>query len=111
MPTNYLPSYKVYTALLTQTGTNAPVAIILQNDFEDDFIFSYVSSGFYTINSNGLFLNNKTIAYFIGNFPTYMAYNESILINIDVNNQNQIAIYVGNDDFLLQIPIEIRVYS
>ena len=39
--------YKVYTALLTQTGTNAPVATVLENTLGITISFSYTTVGRY----------------------------------------------------------------
>ena len=40
--------YKVYTALLTQAGTSAPTAIILNNTI-GTLVFGYSGVGLYTI--------------------------------------------------------------
>jgi hypothetical protein len=41
--------YKVYTALLTQTGTDAPVAIILENTLGITASWTYVNTGYYRL--------------------------------------------------------------
>ena len=56
--TTTLPVYRVYTALLTQSGTNPPVATILENSL-GNITFGYTSAGNYTINSLGLFELSK----------------------------------------------------
>ena len=38
---DYVIPYKVYTALLTQTGTNAPVATVLENTLGGTPVWSY----------------------------------------------------------------------
>jgi hypothetical protein len=43
------PSYKVYTALLTQSGTTAPAAIVLENTLGTTVTFSYLYVGNYEI--------------------------------------------------------------
>ena len=55
------PTYKVYTALLSQSGTNAPVATVLENTLGDIVTFTYKDVGTYNIISNGLFTEGKTI--------------------------------------------------
>ena len=56
--------YTVYTALLTQTGTAAPVATILKNNTGATFTWARTSSGTYTITASGnAFINNKTIVF------------------------------------------------
>jgi hypothetical protein len=58
--------YKVYTAILTQTSTFAPVASILQNEL-GEITFSVLSEGEYNVESiEGSFTPNKT-AILIGN--------------------------------------------
>lgn len=53
------PNYKIYRALISQTGTNAPTAIVLENTI-GDVTWAYAGTGFYTIESPGLFTIDKT---------------------------------------------------
>jgi hypothetical protein len=101
-------SYKVYTALLTQSGTNAPVATVLQNNI-GNISFSYISAGLYYINSSNLFLNNKTWYSILANKngTTGHAFN---LTYID-SEKLLIEQNVANNDLLSNTPIEIRVYN
>ena len=56
--------YTVYTALLTQAGTAAPVATILQNTTGGTFTWSRQSAANYTVTaSSALFTANKTIVF------------------------------------------------
>ena len=56
--------YTVYTALLTQTGTAAPVATILKNNTGATFTWARTGRGTYTITaSSNVFTNNKTIVF------------------------------------------------
>jgi hypothetical protein len=50
---------KKYVALLTQTGTSAPTAIVLENTL-GNITFGYVSTGKYTVTATGLLTLNKT---------------------------------------------------
>jgi hypothetical protein len=107
--------YQIYTALLTQTGTNAPTATILENTL-GTISFTYIGSGHYRINSTGLFTNNKTFIIFgnvvnnaSGQFLNVTALGEDI-------NINTIPFVTKVDDVqtnnaLLKTPIEIRVYN
>lgn len=52
--------YKVYTALLTQTGTDAPVATVLENTLGGEIVWSYDGFGSYIGSLNGAFTENKT---------------------------------------------------
>jgi len=56
-------SYLVYTSLLSQTGTNAPVATVLENTL-GEVVWTYVSAGVYTATTAGLFTPNKTTVMF-----------------------------------------------
>lgn len=52
--------YKVYTALLTQTGTSAPVAIVQENTLGLTVTYTYNSVGNYTATAAAAFTLNKT---------------------------------------------------
>jgi len=54
----------VYKALLTQTGTDAPVATVLENTLGGTPVWSYSSTGSYTLTLSGVFTENRTT------FPT-----------------------------------------
>lgn len=52
-------SYKVYTALLTQSGTNDPVATVLENTLGGTVVWTYGSTGLYQATLTGAFPANK----------------------------------------------------
>ena len=52
---------KEFEALVTQSGTDAPTAIILKNTLGDMPIFTYVSVGVYNMTLAGTFVDGKTI--------------------------------------------------
>ena len=54
-------SYLVYTALLTQTGTDAPVATVLENTLGGTVVWSYVSTGTYRATLASAFTADKTV--------------------------------------------------
>jgi hypothetical protein len=59
------PGYKVYTALLTQAGTAAPVATILKNNTGATFTWARTGGGTYTITaSSNVFTSNKTLVFY-----------------------------------------------
>lgn len=103
-------SYKVYTALLTQTGTDAPVATVLENTLGGAVTYGYSATGIYTINSSGLFTLNKTAV-----FGGIVAINGSVVaLGITSGTMTDSIMYLenisGGDEFLLNTAIEIRVY-
>ena len=53
-------SYLVYTALLTQSGTSAPVATVLENTLGGTVVWSRDASGIYVATLSGAFTANKT---------------------------------------------------
>lgn len=57
-------SYLVYEALLTQTGTDAPVATVLENTLGGTPTFSYVDVGWYHLTLADAFLAAKTVIIF-----------------------------------------------
>lgn len=109
------PLYKVYTALLTQSGTSAPTATVLENTLGGTVVWSYNSAGDYTATLSGAFTSNKTwlmcnagqtVDTYAGNFVI------AELNLIDVNSVRVITSTGGSgaDDELLNTSIEIRVY-
>jgi hypothetical protein len=100
------PKYKVYTALLTQTGIDAPVATVLENTLGLNPTYNYAYSGSYYLEDlAGLFLSNKTAVFmqFQNGGPTF---------EIFVDNVNQVYVgTAGQNDQLLNTFIEIRVYN
>jgi hypothetical protein len=108
--------YKVYTALLTQSGTEAPVATVLENTLGGEVVWSYVGVGDYRGTLSNTFTENKT--YPIGSFnENYDPFSQAMLACFLRLNSNQVLIQtaVSNGDssnnLLSQTPIEIRVYN
>jgi len=108
------PTYKVYTALLNQTGISAPVATVLENTI-GDITWTYESTGVYYANSSNLFNGNIFIS-------PYIYYNNEIdamvVLSSDpqYNTNNILQFFcsannAGIDGRLINIPIEIRVYN
>jgi len=112
--------YKVYTALLTQSGTDAPVATVLQNTLGGTVVWTRDDVGDYTATLSSAFTNNKTIC-----FSTVSITNPSIysaLVQIQRASDNTIKVnnyyYEPADAFYLKdisysgvpVQIEIRVY-
>jgi hypothetical protein len=104
-------SYKVYTALLTQTGTDAPVATVLENTI-GNITWEYFGTGIYNCKSIGNFIGNKTHFLGVNGFTPQRLFCFSIS---DDNDTVQISItdltgaYVDSSMYLNSI--EIRVYN
>ena len=107
--------YKVYTALLTQSGTNAPVATVLENTLGEEPVWSYTNPGNYSLSYVNLFPVEKTLVFFKG---TISGVNEFSQFDVGYNDNDTVRIYTtlypdgyGIDGVLYNASIEIRVYN
>lgn len=110
------PAYKVYTALLSQEGTDAPVATVLENTLGGYIVWSYYTEGIYNGELLGAFTINKTDISF-GAYKSSGQTGDKINIYDDEGeSEDSIKIiqqtYNNNSvDGFSNIRIEIRVYS
>jgi len=101
--------YKVYTALLSQSGTSAPTATVLENTLGGTIVWTRVNPGIYSGTLTGAFTTDKTIL--LNNNPV-----GGVFTNI-FSSVNTITIQTRNysnaqtDDGLSNTSIEIRVYN
>jgi len=112
----YQPSYKVYSALLTQTGTSAPTAVVLENTTGEVFTWFYDDIGNYHVAKSTDFDTEK-----IGLLTQTSGYSDgSQKINIDFFGGSEVAIesyvleegvYAKSNDLLGNHFIEIRIYN
>ena len=103
---SYSLGYTVYTALVTQAGTAAPVATIIQNTTGATFTWARTSSGTYTITaSSNAFTNNKTILFF--NLGEY-----TFTVNSPWTRTSDtvVTITTGGDGRITNGSFEIRIY-
>jgi hypothetical protein len=117
--------YKVYTALLTQEGTNPPDARVLENTLGFEPVWAYDEVGYYKI-QNEIFIPEKTFiltdtqkfgSIASGTIHVY-AYNDDTTIWVEcgklkVSGAN---VYLDFQDNILNnlsysLRIEIRVYN
>lgn len=98
---------KIYRALISQTGINAPVAIVLENTLGGTPVWTYGGIGFYELTLASAFPLNKTfvIAETYGCWLSALRISDSVL-EFDCIDQN------GNlaDNIAEISPVEIRVY-
>jgi hypothetical protein len=116
---NQIGNYKVYTALLTQTGTDAPVATVLENTLDVELTFSYLAVGVYSVNNpNGW--DRTKLWYGISGLGDSGGINVNpgrVVISIEGGNPNLLIVTYNNDyssvidQQLIDTPIEIRVYN
>lgn len=109
--------YKVYTALLTQSGTNAPVATVLENTLGGEVVWSREDVGIYSGTLSGVFTLDKTYIS-TGIFDT--AFTDAVgYVNTDLTSRpNSVSLGTfdiptdtASDGLLYATSIEIRVYN
>lgn len=114
--------YKVYSALLTQNGTDAPVATILENTLGVNITYEYTNTGTYKIlASENIFDGNKfCVTQGAGNYSSLVSLwvynynqplNELTLEAYDLGNVNAPGGLQVKNDILVNQYIEIRVYN
>lgn len=101
---------KIYKATLTQSGTNAPVPTIMINTI-GTIVWSRAATGVYLATLTGAFTIDKTfILYGKGQNSGYLITAAPDTINniyISTRNLSQ----VDQDDWMLQTPIQIEIYT
>jgi hypothetical protein len=108
------PGYKVYKALLTQTGTDAPVATILENTL-GNVVWTRDNVGSYKATLTGGFTINKTGISIGSNFNFNVLDNSLMQTNsLTVNDFNLTTYnYLSQafDEILLNTLVTIEVYD
>jgi hypothetical protein len=110
-----VPTYKVYTALLTQTGEDAPTAIVLENTLGGNIVWSRDNEGSYIATLNGAFVEDKT-------FTLINATEDGEDLGTDAawskrGSNNTVLVRTGrsltqaSDNRLQKTSFEIRVYN
>jgi hypothetical protein len=106
--------YKSYVAIVSQTGTSAPVVnTLLGNTLGGTVSFAYSTTGEYDITIGGLFTNNKTVIIAGPGRRT----TASAILGTTIVSTSLIKLYSYNDAGLATnglislVPIEIRVYN
>ena len=110
-------SVPTYKATLTQTGTNAPVATVLENTLGGTVVWAYSSTGVYTATLAGAFTANKTFMICgSANEPGgSVATGSTFTVQLFRQDANTIMVRVavdGNetDERLVETAIEIQVF-
>lgn len=106
-------AYKVYSVLLTQNGTNPPVAIVLENTLGLDPIYYYEYAGGYRLEDmSGLFTVDKTFVLATGTGGGGISVNINNANTIELNSINMNQPGGGlQDGMLYNAALEIRVYN
>jgi len=107
------PIPKVYRALLSQTGTDAPTAVVLANTLGGTVVWTRNDVGYYTATLSNAFTHGKTW------YNVLTTRDDSSSVGIGVTHDSVNAISVSSsvpatgfpsDDLLYSTPIEILVY-
>lgn len=104
--------YKVYTALLSQTGATPPVATVLENTIGITPSFLYNGTGNYEIDFIGLSINPDKVVIFTGQSDG----NSNGIVNAWCNSTPNLYITCYDlagasiDNLLDRTSIEIRIY-
>jgi len=109
------PAYKVYSVLVTQTGTSAPTVKVLENTLGTVTI-SYDSVGYYYFTSSGLFTEDKTFHILSSGGGNNALQKHVVSVWEDADN---ISIQCGTiattvvpaNGVLIRASFEIRVYN
>ena len=110
---DFVKPYKVYTALLTQTGTSAPVATIFENTLGGSPVWSYQGVGNYVLTLAGAFLSGK-VMMFLNNERSNSIYairrtsNSTLEIQISITDGFP---FVPANSLLTSASLEIRIYD
>ena len=96
--------YKVYTAILTQTGTSAPTAIVLENTLGGAISWSYLGIGSYSATMPMTIALSKTTVQLTNGLS-----NANVLRG-GFRNANEVQIVSTSDGSFTNAFIEIRVY-
>ncbi|WP_330444210.1 pyocin knob domain-containing protein [Flavobacterium sp. C4GT6] len=113
--------YRSYTAIVTQTGTNIPIPmVVLENDLGFEPQWSYATVGVYNINQENGFDRNKTwvniqvgLPRALGDINEFRALVDASndLVQISTSKYNATSGAVLTDGLLNRAFIEIRVYD
>ena len=109
--------YKIYTVLLNQSGTSAPVATILQNTLSGTPVWTRTGAGSYTCTLASEFTINKTVIFTGQNYNniglecTYAyPYGDGDAVGIETIDGTNLSSPPSSDDTLIDTFVEIRVY-
>lgn len=107
--------YKVYTALISQSGTSAPTAIVLENTLGATVTFGYSSVGFFTATTSGAVLTTDKTFVTLGIGNSTMTNNviraiptSTSVVNIQTMNGSLVS---ANGIIDSRATFEIRVYN
>lgn len=103
--------YKVYVALISQTGTNDPVATVLENTLGGDIVWTRYSAGIYYGTLTGKFLASKTFIQYQAGDYRQIEFGRNTDDNVIIRTFDSVVLSgTPTDGLLNDFPLEIRVY-
>ena len=107
--------YTLYSALITQTGTNAPTAVVLQNTITGTLTWTRTQVGVYVLTSNLTPFTANKVQVFINNGGPTTTFGSTVWTRettsyIGIKTFSQ-STGLNADDLLSDGSIEIRIYS
>jgi len=106
--------YKIYSAIITQVGTDSPTATILEDTFDDVLIFSYVSEGVYEIANSEITSNcfvtisNKYSEFSSGANPINIVSADALTGKVQIVTMSD---GLKSNNILYKAALEIRLYN
>lgn len=109
-----VPTYKVYTALLSQSGTNDPTVVVLNNTLSGNINWEWTGPGHLIGTLVGAFPIETKVACIISPTNNFTGANTAILYwfdadSIELDTLNSVG--TGVNDLLYNTLVEIRVYN
>ena len=107
----YVQPYKKYVANLTQSGGDAPTAIVFENTLDETVTYTRGLAGDYLLTASGAVFTDNYTWIIMGKGNTY---NHNFFTVRNSGTEISIFTYDGNtqtDDILNDTSIEIRVYE
>ncbi len=107
-------AYKSLVQLLTQTGTNPPVATEVHNNTGQTYTWSYVSDGVYRITSTGTpFTANKTVVFANAGVyaPAIGANTQWSLISSSIIELTSLNLNSTQNELITNGSFEVKIYN
>ena len=108
---SYSLGYTVYTALLTQAGTAAPVATVLQNTTGGTVTWSRTSAGVYIAEISGTTYPVNKTTVLLGNTNAHNTISAKATTTTKIGFEQIRNADDTNVDTLSTVSIEIRIYA
>ena len=89
--------YKVYRALLTQSGTDAPVATVLENTLGGTVVWSYDDQGTFVGTLSNAFTEGKTATYPVGLTDDTISIVDKPVVLFTRSSENNVRLKTGLD--------------